>query len=587
MQIAPDDRTDLGERLGQMGADLQPPATVVVGQFWGATQEYFSAGGGTSFPQLIAKLGEAWEAVRAKIQDESGKLAKKLIDYLISDAADGEIGDKLGWITGLVATQLLLDFLTAGTTEVLKPLQVVAKLLNWPMELMGKAFKLIGKLGKYVVKWIKKLGGMVKDAAAGAFLAVKDALGVIGSKLVQFGEEIVARFSKFGKKASTAVHEGEKLGETGLAKAAQQEGKAVGKTKQALQKGEAKTAGETGKITQKTEQQELKEAEEAAKKEKQGKKADEEPKKSAQEVAEAPAVVAEARGIVQGGNALHLPLPVIMSSLVALKANHSWIKYFKPVAHGAPGHFEIHMIATDYDLGEVVVAEPPKFNPAKDELGSYGLTKAQRDHFRQLIDNPPAGKTADRMRFERNQVARKNRNLPDLPEPKWEAAKTQVSKNRQFGIDQENKAREGVKKFEKRLDLKNNNEGNVLVDTVKDPKTGKPVTTRPDSIGENAKKEVDFVHDHKTVTGKDKVVYNTSQIRGERELLPKTGEGKHVVSVSTNKPKLSKIPPEPRPSEPLGKSSTVYYTNPQGKVTHVWVVDETLEGGGFWSKVAK
>lgn len=229
VRLGPEDQAALGERLGQMGKELQPPVQVVTGQFWRAAEEYFSASGGTSFPQLIAKLGEAWEDVRKKIQDESSKLAKKMIDYMISDAADGEIGDKLGWITGLVSTQLLLDYLTAGTTEVLKPLQAVAKLLNWPMEMMGKAFQLIGKVGKYMVSWVKKLGGMVKDAAAGAFVAVKDALGLIGSKLVQFAEEIIARFSKFaGKRAGAGVkgatglarHEAEQLGQKGLRQAA-------------------------------------------------------------------------------------------------------------------------------------------------------------------------------------------------------------------------------------------------------------------------------------------------------------------------------------------------------------------------------
>ena len=273
VQLTPQDETSLGERLGQMGKELQPPAKTVTSQFWDAAQQYFSADGGSSFPQLVAKLGEAWEAVKNKIQQESSELTKKLIAYLLSGTADGEIGDKLGWLTGMVVTQLVLDYLTAGTTEVLKPLQAIAKFLNWPMELMGKAFKLIGKLGKYVVSWIKKMGGMVKDAAAGAFLAVKDALGVIGSKLVEFAEEIIARFSKFGKKgAGAAVKEGEHLGEAGLAKAAGQEGKALGKAEQkAAQKGEGVVADseataqkDAKKAAEKAKEQTSKEIEEAA-----------------------------------------------------------------------------------------------------------------------------------------------------------------------------------------------------------------------------------------------------------------------------------------------------------------------------------
>jgi hypothetical protein len=241
------------------------------------------------------------------------------------------------------------------------------------------------------------------------------------------------------------------------------------------------------------------------------------------------------------------------------------------------------MIASDYDIGEVTDGGPPEFIAGKHELNGGGLTAEQEKYYRNLIDNPPAGKTADQARFERYLQAAKNEGRPPLPESKWKTLKDQLEKNRKFGIEQENRAREGVKKFTGR-DLKNNNAGEVFQPTVKDPKSGRSVATRPDSVASNAESKIDLVHDHKTVTGSDKVVYETEQIRAQKQLVA-GGKGDHIVSISTDKPKFTKIPPEPRPSGPLANRSQVVYTTKEGLVTHTWVVDIQRKGGGYWKKI--
>ncbi|MNJ02639.1 hypothetical protein D3C73_1626620 [compost metagenome] len=65
-----------------------------------------------------------------------------------------------------------------------------------------------------------------------------------------------------------------------------------------------------------------------------------------------------------------------------------------------------------------------------------------------------------------------------------------------------------------------------------------------------------------------------------------TADGKHVVTMSSDKPDLNGSPPKPRPSETFGDSSEIYYVNPEsGLITHVWDPNPRLPGGGRWKKL--
>lgn len=126
---------------------------------------------------------------------------------------------------------------------------------------------------------------------------------------------------------------------------------------------------------------------------------------------------------------------------------------------------------------------------------------------------------------------------------------------------------------------------------MEDNNTGEVVTfesseghlTHPDSIARNEKGEIDLIHDHKHKSGADdQVVYNDSQMRAVREML-EADNGEHIVTISSDHPDLDAIPPKPRPSGPLGKESTVYYSDPKtGKIIRGWESNPDLPGGGFW-----
>ncbi len=63
--------------------------------------------------------------------------------------------------------------------------------------------------------------------------------------------------------------------------------------------------------------------------------------------------------------------------------------------------------------------------------------------------------------------------------------------------------------------LEDNNSGKVVTYT-----SSEGHLTRSDSIGRNAKDEIDLVHDQKhKISDKEHVIHNDSQIRAEREML--------------------------------------------------------------------
>ena len=206
----------------------------------------------------------------------------------------------------------------------------------------------------------------------------------------------------------------------------------------------------------------------------------------------------------------------------------------------------------------------------REALWADNLTAEQRERFRREIRNPPPGKTADDVRYQRYEQRTKNEGrLPGnvYSRADWQDATNRINANREVGTAQETAGRNGLRKHLDR-DLSNNNLGDDIVqETVVDQKTQLDVTTRPDSVGRNNRGEIDVIHDHKDKSGSDPVVYDDAQLRAQRQLVEAL-DGQHFVTVSSSSPQLSARPPTPRPSVPLAGKSKVYYTIDE-KVTHM------------------
>ncbi|QEL69461.1 MULTISPECIES: ADP-ribosyltransferase [unclassified Bacillus cereus group] len=207
------------------------------------------------------------------------------------------------------------------------------------------------------------------------------------------------------------------------------------------------------------------------------------------------------------------------------------------------------------------------------------LTPEREKYYRIKIDEAKARgdyKEADNIRY--------NRHCEETKEPlerkEWDVKRENLKKSQERGREEEIKGRKALGEHLNRT-LEDNNSGKVVTYT-----SSEGHLTRPDSIGRNAKDEIDLVHDHKhKISDKEHVIHNDSQMRAEREML-EDKSGSHIVTISSDKPDLNGIPPKPRPSGPLGEKSEIYYTDPSsGKVTHKWEGNSRLPGGGRWKKL--
>lgn len=221
--------------------------------------------------------------------------------------------------------------------------------------------------------------------------------------------------------------------------------------------------------------------------------------------------------------------------------------------------------------GEGEVAEGGEKRPVKANIGDDGLTSEQRKEFDRRIENASSKEEADKIRFERNKISRENRELePYESYEAWYKDVERIRRNSSQGRIAEEKSRQALKNIG--IDVENNNTGTVDMYT---DKTGK--RTRPDGLATNGDK-IEAIHEHKHFTkAEDQVVYRTKQMEAQEEMSKKNGS-KHIVTMSSDSPKLNGNPPSPRPSGPLAKQSDIYYVDlDSGKITAEWNKKE-----GIW-----
>mgnify|MGYP000548384290 FL=1 len=221
--------------------------------------------------------------------------------------------------------------------------------------------------------------------------------------------------------------------------------------------------------------------------------------------------------------------------------------------------------------------DPEVYPPGKD-YDPRGLDKQQEDYYRKKIDEAEVNgdlARADDWRYARHVTAKENQGQKPLSRDVWEGKNQRLRDARNKGRENENKARDALGDFKGEGNARNNNfavkdkDGKVIKspDTYDTPE-GK--TTRPDTVTDK------YIQEHKHFQeGTDgQVVYNSDQIKGQREAAKKDGK-EHVITISSDAPKGADGQPKPRPSREFSKEenrSTIYYVE-NGKVTHEWNPD--------------
>jgi hypothetical protein len=205
-------------------------------------------------------------------------------------------------------------------------LSTIAKFLNWPMEMLGKAREVLKGIGGFILDGIKQLGSMVKDAASGVLHEVIGAFRDIATKLREFADELLAKFGKSAKgDADAAGDAGKSLGD---------EGSNLG---DGANDGATDGQGNGGQSALDKEAQKAEEMEEA---------------------------LAVARAIAKAEDAGHIPGPGIAASLIPLKGRYSWIKTFEAELSGL--RYAIYMIASKT---KTYATEPDPVNRIIEALG--------------------------------------------------------------------------------------------------------------------------------------------------------------------------------------------------------------------------
>ena len=139
------------------------------------------------------------------------------------------------------------------------------------------------------------------------------------------------------------------------------------------------------------------------------------------------------------------------------------------------------------------------------------LTQEREKYYRKKIDEAKARgdyKAAADIRYDRHCEETKQ----PSERKDWDARTENLRKSQERGREEEIKGRKALGEHLNRT-LEDNNSGKVVTYT-----SSEGHLTRPDSIGRNAKDEIDLVHDHKhKISDKEHVIHNDSQMRAERD----------------------------------------------------------------------
>lgn len=158
---------------------------------------------GSSVAGLAGLLGDAWDALMGGAARIGGMAAGWLMEFLA--LPDYDLGNKLGWLTGMILLELLIAYFTAGGYMVIKEgAGIGARLLAYFLRFLDMGGAILGVMGKGLARLRGPIMGGL-DVASGFLSRFRFLDGIMGrirgaaDWLFTFGDEI-------GRAADEAWH---------------------------------------------------------------------------------------------------------------------------------------------------------------------------------------------------------------------------------------------------------------------------------------------------------------------------------------------------------------------------------------------
>ncbi len=162
---------------------------------------FSSKGQSLSFEQIMTVFSSVWNKVLAKVESMGDEIATKMVDVFSDSGVITEVIGKIcywvGYAVGTVVFQVILDVLTAGGYTFIGPtVMAIAKFINFPAKLMGPLFELLGKFGKLVPDFMKRIAASFGGGAGGFLESVLGPLNRFAETLVKDADPLAGMWVK-------------------------------------------------------------------------------------------------------------------------------------------------------------------------------------------------------------------------------------------------------------------------------------------------------------------------------------------------------------------------------------------------------
>ncbi|MBM9594971.1 eCIS core domain-containing protein [Roseitranquillus sediminis] len=377
--------------------------------------------GGGTVSGLADMLGGAWEWLMQKAGELGGWIAGKFLQFLA--LPDYELGNKIGWLSGMILLEVLIAYFTAGGYTVLKQgASLGRRLLSYMLRFLDIGGEILGVLGRALAP----LKGPILRGfgAAKGFLQRFDFIAGLLTRI----EDLARSLFRFGDEAAEAATHAP-AGRAGSAAPAPR-APDLPRAPDAPRAPDVPRAPEAPaprapEVPPTRTPAEVTDAGERAARDamdatpaRQGREAVEDLGDGSLRAVDEPGVpqvrddalkaaqLAEARiaaeAIAATNDAVDTPIPLVLAQLMVLKRRYRWIDTFRARRLSAVS-YDLEMIASNWRIRRYLLEQEGELD---DELEEIGL---------RVQDTPPAGMTTDD-KLERIRRLRENQLKGDITE---------------------------------------------------------------------------------------------------------------------------------------------------------------------------